>query len=286
MINKKNLKNKINIIKYAFKITKSIETISISKLKNLEIKLNNNNLYNNFFLKIINNINNINYNNYYFNNILKFDKILYLVIFTDQGLCGNLNINLFNKIKYDIFNKNYIKKKIYIFLLGNKSNYLTKYFINLNLNIKIINYNISNEILLNNNTKIIYIVKKIINFYKLNKSKIYIVFNILKKFKNIILINKLLPIRLIKKYNNINYIYENINYINIKNIIYKYIESIIFNSILNNLISENFFRIIIMKNASKNSENLFNNLNIIYNKIRQFNITKEIIELVSNLDIL
>ncbi len=287
MVNKKYLKNKINIIKYAFKITKSIETISISKLKNLEIKLINNNIYSNFFLKIIKNINLFDSNFFYFDNNLSSNKIFYLIIFTDQGLCGNLNINLFNKIKLDIINKKYnYNKKIYFFLIGNKSNFLIKYFFNLNYKIKIINYNISNEKLFNDKVKLKFLIKKIIKIFNINKSNIYIVFNLLKKFKVFVIINKILPIIINKKKNKINYIYENINYLNIKNIFYKYIESIIFNSILNNLISENFSRIIIMKNASKNSENLYNKLNIVYNKLRQFNITKEIIELVSNLDIL
>ncbi len=288
MINKKYLKNRINITKYAFKITKSIETISISKLKNLENKLVNNNLYNNFLLKIINNIKFLDNYLFYFNKNLNSSKIFYLIIFTDQGLCGNLNINLFNKVKLDIINKKYNNnKKVYFLLLGNKSIFLKKYIINnLNFKVKIINYKISNEMLFNNKFKFIFLINKVISIYNINKSNIYIVFNVLKKFKIINNINKLLPINCYKNKYNINYIYENINYFNIKNIFYKYIESLIFNGVLNNLISENFSRIIIMKNASKNSENLYYKLNIMYNKLRQFNVTKEIIELISNLDIL
>ncbi len=63
-----------------------------------------------------------------------------------------------------------------------------------------------------------------------------------------------------------------------------YINSKIYNCILNTMVSEHSSRIKIMKNASKNSENLFKNLYLLYNKRRQFEITKEITELVSTIN--
>ncbi len=287
MINKKYLNNKKNSIKYFYKITKSMEMVSISKLKFLEIKLINNNLYNNFFLKLVNNLNFIKNNQFYLRNNIFFNKILYLIIFTDQGLCGNLNINLFKKVINHIKIKKYFKNKIYFFLIGKKINFINE-FINLDWNIKIINYKFLIKKIFNDNKYLHNLVNKIIDFYSINiRSKIYIVFNFLNKNKILNKIDKLLPINMLNK--NIyyrNYIYEDcINIINNK-VFFKYIDSKIYNSILKNYISENFSRILIMKNASKNSKNLYNKLNIMYNKLRQFNITKEILELISTLNTL
>ncbi len=284
MLNKKFLKSKINIIKSSYKITKSLEMISISNIKILENRLLINNKYNNFLIQLFNNIN----NNIFIDKSAFSKELLYIIIFTDKGLCGNLNIGLFKYFLVYIYNRKYkYYKKFFLLLLGKKSLLIKKYILKLNINIKVIDYEISiKNIFLKNN--LIMLIKKILNIYKLNnKLQIYLLFNSL--YNNIIKVIKtnLFPIKnfINIKYNK-NYIYENdINIINNK-ILYKYTESVIYNAILKNLISENYLRIFIMKNAYKNSENLFNKLNIMYNKLRQFNITKEIIELISTLDTL
>ncbi len=288
MINKKYLKNKKNIIKYSYKVTKSMEMVSISKLKFLENKLLINNIYNNFFIGLLKNINFNKYNDFYIRNNIIFDKILSILIFTDKGLCGNLNINLFNEFINFIKKKENLNKKIYLILLGKISKLFIKNFNKLNLKLIVLKKKTLINDLLVNNINLLNLVKKIYKIYNLNiYIKIYVFFNLLK-FNNInVKIFKLLPIKYFKK--NIfykNYIYDNnSSFINNK-IFLKYINSVIYNSLLNNLVSENFSRFIVMKNASKNSENLYNKLNLMYNKLRQFNITNELIELVSSLNTL
>ncbi len=122
MINKKNIKNKINSIKYIYKITKSMEMISISKFKNLYNKLLNNNIYYSLIKDLI--VKKINiFNNYLLKNFIKnkkLKKILYLIICSDNGLCGNLNYNLMKKIYIHIKNKNYLNNKIIFFFIRKK----------------------------------------------------------------------------------------------------------------------------------------------------------------------
>ncbi len=288
MINKKYLKNKKNIIKYSYKVTKSMEMISILKLKNLENKLLINNFYNKFFIKLLNNINFNQYNNFYIRNNTNLNKILFILIFTDQGLCGNLNSNLFNKFVFFIKKNKLINKKIYLILLGKTSSFYIKNFIKLNLDLVFIKKKLFINNLLKNNNILYKLVKKVFKIYNLNLDmKIYIFFNLFKNNNIIIKIYKLLPIKNFDEYIiNKNYIYNNNSYLINNKIFLKYIDSVVYNSLLNNLVSENFSRILVMKNASKNSENLYNKLNLMYNKLRQFNITNELIELVSSLNTL
>ncbi len=283
MINKKDLKNKKNSIKYINKITKSMEMISISKYKFFSKNIVNNNKYINNILKLINNIDFG--NNIFFKKNKDIKNILYIVISTNQGLCSNININLYKKIILNIKKKKNNKKKIYFFLLGNKNFLLLNILKKFNIHFKIFkenifSYNINNYY--KNN-----ITDKIINFYKKkNNITIFVSFNIFKEKKYIAKIDQLLPIYLDKQKNDkIYYLYESNKYIFHDNLLFTYISSKINNCLLNNIVSEYYSRVLVMKNASLNSENLFKKLDLIYNKIRQFNITKEIIELISNFNI-
>ncbi len=282
MINKKDLKNKKNSIKYIYKITKSMEMISIFKYRFFSEKIIHSNIYINNILKLIQNIN-FDYH-IFFNKYENIKNILYIVISTNQGLCSNININLYKKIILDIKKKRN-GKKIYFLLLGNKSLLLLNILKKNNINYylfenNIFFYDIKNYWKSN-------ITNKIINFYKKNIDTIvFIANNIFAENKYFVNIDYLLPIKSYKKsINKVNYLYEDDKNIIYKNLLFTYINNRINNSILNNIISEYFTRILVMKNASLNSDNLFKKLDLVYNKIRQFNITKEITELVSNFNI-
>ncbi len=275
MINKNYLKNKNKVINYVYKITKCMETISIFKYKLLYKKFIKNSIYRNFFINSLNNLNILN-NIYIKNNNFIINKILYLVISTDQGLCGNLNLNLYKNLIYHIKKNNFLNKKIYFFLLGKKSINLINILKLNKINFFILKkYNIC-DILLNINK---YVTKSIINFYNLNKyNNIFIFTNIYKKNKNYY---RLLPIINNNKFNYINYIYESNKNKLFNKIVFEYINSNIIFFIINNMLVEYSNRIFIMKNSSFNLNNLSKEINIIYNKFRQFNINKEIMELIS-----
>ncbi len=287
MLNKKNIKDKKNSVKYVNKIIKSMEMISVTRFKFLHKKLLSNYFYNDFYLDLIENkfnFNNIEHIFFYKKNIF-FENIFYLLISTNQGLCGNLNSNLFSKIINNIKENNFINRNIYLYIIGKKGlsilKILNKYSINYFLYKK--NLLIKNifDILKND------IVSDIINFYKnKNNTLIYIVGNIfVNNYKFVPVLKKLLPIHFSKnKLYNINYIYEDNFYFLVDNLLVNYITSQIFNIMLNSMVSEYSFRISVMKNASKNIDDLFKKLDLMYNKLRQYNITKEIIELVSFLN--
>ncbi len=261
--------------------------ISVTRFKFLHKKLMNNCIYNDFYLDLVE-------NKFNFNNIehIFFEKknflsknILYLIISTNQGLCGNLNSNLFFKILQDIKKNNFLKNKIYLYIVGKKGlsflKMLNKYSIDFSLyKTNLFIKNIFDVFKSN-------IISDIINFYKQKEDVIiYIVGNVFKnnsRFKPIV--KKLLPINIVyKEMDKINYLYEDNFYILVNNLLLSYITSQFNNIVLHNMVSEYSSRILIMKNASRNIEDLFNKLDLMYNKLRQFNITKEIIELSSILN--
>ena len=61
----------------------------------------------------------------------------------------------------------------------------------------------------------------------------------------------------------------------------RYIESQVYQAVIENIACEQSARMIAMKNATENAGNLIDELHLIYNKARQANITREIAEIVS-----
>ncbi len=61
----------------------------------------------------------------------------------------------------------------------------------------------------------------------------------------------------------------------------RYVEAIVYRSLLENVASEHSARMVAMKNASDNAKNLVKELTLTYNQARQAAVTKEIAEIVS-----
>jgi F-type H+-transporting ATPase subunit gamma len=77
-----------------------------------------------------------------------------------------------------------------------------------------------------------------------------------------------------------DYIYEPDAQSVIDQLLTRYIESLIYHGVTENMASEQSARMVAMKSASDNAKNVIGELKLIYNKARQAAITKEISEIV------
>ncbi|WP_258305105.1 F0F1 ATP synthase subunit gamma, partial [Escherichia coli] len=66
----------------------------------------------------------------------------------------------------------------------------------------------------------------------------------------------------------------------IDSLMVRYIESLVYQSVLENIASEQSARMVAMKAATDNAGNLIKELQLVYNKLRQAAITREISEIV------
>jgi F-type H+-transporting ATPase subunit gamma len=98
------------------------------------------------------------------------------------------------------------------------------------------------------------------------------------------LMEKILPLSSDEKIEDRNsswdYIYEPDSKSVIDQLLTRYIESLIYHSVTENIASEQSSRMVAMKSASDNAESVIDELKLIYNKARQAAITKEISEIV------
>ncbi|HAO24660.1 MAG TPA: F0F1 ATP synthase subunit gamma, partial [Methylophaga sp.] len=78
-----------------------------------------------------------------------------------------------------------------------------------------------------------------------------------------------------------DYIYEPDAKEVLDDLLVRYIESVVYQGVVENIASEQASRMIAMKNASDNAGDLIDDLQLVYNKARQAAITQEISEIVA-----
>ena len=67
----------------------------------------------------------------------------------------------------------------------------------------------------------------------------------------------------------------------IDDLLVRYLEALVYQSVAENIASEQSARMVAMKAASDNAKNVIEELKLVYNKTRQAAITKELSEIVS-----
>ena len=78
-----------------------------------------------------------------------------------------------------------------------------------------------------------------------------------------------------------DYIYEPDAKVVIDNLLTRYVESLVYQGVVENMASEQSSRMVAMKAASDNAKSVIADLKLIYNKARQAAITREISEICS-----
>ena len=84
-----------------------------------------------------------------------------------------------------------------------------------------------------------------------------------------------------KTHHSWDYIYEPDAQTVIDELLVRYVEALIYQSVAENLASEQSARMVAMKSASDNAGNVIGELKLVYNKTRQAAITKELSEIVA-----
>jgi len=269
------IKKRINSVKSTSKITKSMKLVSTAKLKNVtkrrdayftySSKLNE--IMSFLFSSLDNN------ENPFFKENDK-NKRLVIVITSSLGLCGSYNHNLFNYIDREL------KENDDVVLLGSKGITHYKKSIFNKIEHSFVYENIKNESTI---TQIAKYVESI--FLKGEYKEVGFIYteyiNSLKchpKYETILPIKNNFET---KSENILPIIFEpNIDDI-LNEIIPQYIESNIYSFFLNSEESEQSMRRNAMESATKNAEELVEDLTLGYNKARQSAITQEIIEVSS-----
>ena len=282
MANAKEIRTKIASIQSTQKITKAMEMVANSKMRKTQDRMAASRPYAEMIREVIGHLAlaQIGAKHPYLEE-RDVKRVGYLIISTDRGLCGGLNINLFKTVIADMSAWQEKGVESDVALIGSRG---VSFFSSVKANILTQVTNLGDEPTLSD---LIGPVKTMLEAYDNGKvDRLYIVTN---KFINTMsqkpTIQQLLPLphsddeKL--KASSGDYIYEPDAKSLLDVILRRYIESQVYQAVVDNLASEQAARMVAMKAATDNGANLINELQIVYNKARQGAITNELIDIVS-----
>lgn len=277
----KEIKSKIGSVQNTQKITSAMEMVAASKMRKAQDAMAASRPYAENMRNVIGHIalGNLEYRHPYMEE-REVKRVGYIVVSTDRGLCGGLNINLFKKVLSEAaeYQKNGVEVDFGI--VGSKA---TAFFNSLGSNIT------SQVSGLGDNpsvTDLIGSVKVMLTAYDNGEiDKLFVVYN---KFVNTMTqqptIDQLLPLPKsdddqIK--HRWDYLYEPDAQTLLETLLVRYTESQVYQGVVENLACEQAARMVAMKAATDNAGDLIDNLQLVYNKARQASITQELSEIVA-----
>ncbi|MBN3347757.1 F0F1 ATP synthase subunit gamma [Clostridium botulinum] len=267
------IRRRIKSVTNIRKITKAMGLVSTAKLRKARVNLEINKKYYNEYKVILKDIINfIEDSNIYIDGNGSHKK-LYVIFTSDSGLCGSFNINIINNVINEIKED---KENSLVIVIGQKGRmYLKKLGINtLAEYIEIPDVPTTKEARA--------IAKNIIKLYSSKEvGEVFLVYSeFYSPVKQQVLINKILPFtKENKSYNK--YIEFNPPVTQFMDeILENYLKATILNCFFNSKASENGSRMTAMNGATDNANDLLDNLDLQFNRLRQSAITQEISEIV------
>lgn len=282
MANAKEIRTKIASVQSTQKITKAMEMVATSKMRKTQERMAAGRPYAETIREVIGHLAlaHLDFKHPYLED-RDVKRVGYLIISTDRGLCGGLNINLFKTVLADM--KAWEEKGVAseLALVGTRA---VSFF-------GAMGATISTQVTgMGDNptvSDLIGPVKTMLTAYDEGRlDRLYIVNN---KFINTMAqqpqILQLLPLPAAEdetlKEKSWDYIYEPDAQSLLDIMLRRYIESQVYQAVVENLASEQAARMVAMKAATDNGGSLIKDLQIVYNKARQSAITNELIDIVS-----
>ena len=277
----KEVKTKITSIKSTQKITSAMEMVAASKMRRAQDRREVSKPYADRIRAVVGHIANADseYKHQYLEQ-RDIKRVGYVIVSTDRGLCGGLNTNLFKEVIRSMKAWSDQGVEIDLCVLGNKA---ASFFGSLGGNIVATVKDLGDE---PSAQDLIGGVKVMLDNYDDGKiDKLYVVAN---EFVNTMTqkpaVHQLLPLlpnEDDKLKHHWDYLYEPEAKDLLDGLLVRYIESQVFQGVVENKACEQAARMIAMKNATDNAGDLINELQLLYNKARQSAITQELSEIVS-----
>ncbi|MEY3116351.1 MAG: synthase gamma chain [Pseudomonadota bacterium] len=287
MASGKELRTKIKSVENTKKITKAMEMISVSKMRKAQERMRTARPYAEKIRGIASHLGQANPE--YVHAYMKHSDgkaVGFIVVTTDKGLCGGLNTNLLRAVTTQLRATQSAGKTVQAVAIGSKGlGFLNR------VGAKVISHvtHLGDKPHLE---KLIGPVKVMLDAYANGElSAVYLCYN---KFISTMAqqpsIDQLLPLSADKMeaetkasgtQHGWDYLYEPDAQAVIDDLLVRYAEALVYQSVAENMASEHAARMVAMKAATDNAGNVIGELKLVYNKTRQAAITKELSEIVS-----
>jgi len=277
----KEIRTQITSIKSTQKITSAMEMVAASKMRKAQERMQLGKPYAQRMRAVVGHIANANpeYKHLYLQE-REVKRVGFILVSSDRGLCGGLNINLFKTAIRSMQEWSNQEVEIDLCLIGAKASaFFNSYGGNVVSAVRDLGEAPSVSDLIGS-------VKNMLDGYAEGKiDKLFLVGN---EFINTMTqspyVNQLLPLLADENEqlkHSWDYLYEPEASEILEGLLTRYIESQVYQAVVENGACEQASRMIAMKSATDNAGDLIDDLQLIYNKARQSAITQELSEIVS-----
>ena len=288
MANSKEIKVQIASIGNTQKITSAMEKVAVSKMKKTQEKMLKGRPYRDRMLSVISHLakGQPEYKPKYMEE-RETKKIAIIVVSSDKGLCGGLNANLLRDVTRFASEQASSGKEISYSLIGTKAQ---SFFRSFGGNVISVTEKLGDDPSIEQLVGSMKILLDAFSEGEIDKG--YLASN---TFVNTMTqqpeINQLLPLSKIddtgeeesgKDAPRWDYIYEpDDSRVLLDGLMERYIESLLYQSVIENIACEQAAKMVAMKSATDNAGSLIEELQLVYNNARQAAITQEISEIVA-----
>ncbi|MDA9782580.1 F0F1 ATP synthase subunit gamma, partial [Gammaproteobacteria bacterium] len=279
--NTKEVRKQIASIKSTQKITAAMEMVAASKIRKTQSEMQLGRPYSEKIKEVISHIatSSSEYSHPFYEN-REAKKACFIVVSSDKGLCGGLNINLFKNVIQKAAELNNQGVESSFALIGVKAaNFFKAVGGNVVANVQKLGDKPDPDMLIG-------LTKTVLDLHKDNEiDQVYICSN---KFVNTMTqqpgVQQLIPLPAIEDdgltSTHWDYIYEPEAKELLEGLMTRYIESLIYHAVVENNACEQAAKMLAMKNATENAGDLIKELELLYNNVRQAAITQELSEIV------
>ena len=280
MAGAKEIRTKIKSVKSTQKITKAMEKVAASKLRRTQQRMAAARPYADKIRQVIGHLFEANPEyRHPFLDSRPVKRVGYIVVTTDRGLCGGLNVNEFRRLVPELRQWQEQGVEVDLCLIGAKG---VQFFRRLKINVVAATTHLGEN---PHMSTLIGAMTVMLDLYKEGRiDRLYLVHN---QFVNTMSqkpeVKTLLPVEADDKQDlpaHWDYIYEPDAAELLDGVLTRYVETQIYRAVVENVACEMASKMEAMKAATDNAGKLIEQLQLKYNKVRQAGITQEIAEIV------
>ena len=281
MAGAKEIRSKIASIKNTQKITKAMEMVAASKMRKAQDRMRTARPYAEKIRRIVGHLRQVNLDyKHPFTLEREVKSVGIVIVSTDRGLCGGLNLNLFKQALHTIRDAQGKGQNVHLCLIGSKALQFFRRLNGVTVDGSVTHLGDRPHV-----TDLIGATKVMLDAYRDAKvDRVVLVHNV---FVNTMtqkpVTSQLLPLEdtdrseLPERW---DYLFEPDAVGILDGFLMRYVESQVFQGAVENVACEMAARMVAMKSATDNAGKLIDELRLIYNKARQAAITKELSEIV------
>jgi len=277
----KEIRTKVKSVQNTQKITRAMEMVAASKMRKAQDRMAASRPYAKKIRNVIHHLaqSHPEYKHSYMQD-REVKRVGFIVVSSDRGLCGGLNANLFRATLKSLREWDAKGVGIDVCTIGSKG---TSFFRRLGSNITAETSHLGDAPRIND---MFGTIKVMLDAYDNGTiDRLFVVYNeFVSTMAQDPTIDQLLPIaaKEEKEYaHHWDYLYEPEAKEVITDLLTRYVESLVYQAVVENVACEQSARMVAMKAASDNAGDIIDELNLAYNKARQAAITQEISEIVS-----